>query len=368
MISILDKYILRSLLINYLIALGAMISLYVVLDLFVNMDEFTEQGYPYTRVIKNIIDYYAPNMLLYFSQLSGAMTLFACMAVLAKMRKANEMTAILSSGVSLYRVAAPIIAFSLITTALMVIDTEWFIPAVAHKLSRDHDDVDGSQAYEVLFLRDRNNTLLCAGQYHPSSNDIQRLLVIWRDESGTVYQTLEADHATWEPPDLTRSIGRWKINRGRMTTRVFNRGTDFGPSEDKKVTFPTYYESELSPAAIELRQSEGWVRFLNLAQLNELELRDTPDRAAILRTKHERVAAPIVSMVLLLLGLPFFLDRSPANVVSDTGRCMIACGLCYISTFIMQSIRPETQSALPAWIPIFIFGTIAMVMLDRIKT
>ena len=51
MLSVLDRYILRSLLINYLIAIGAMISLYVVLDLFVNMDEFTEQGYPLTTVI-----------------------------------------------------------------------------------------------------------------------------------------------------------------------------------------------------------------------------------------------------------------------------------------------------------------------------
>ena len=55
MLSVLDRYILRSLLINYLIAIGTMISLYVVLDLFVNMDEFTEQGYPLVTVVKNVM-------------------------------------------------------------------------------------------------------------------------------------------------------------------------------------------------------------------------------------------------------------------------------------------------------------------------
>ena len=38
----------------------------------------------------------------------------------------------------------------------MVLDTEVLIPAVAHKLARDHDDADGTRAYEVLFLRDRD--------------------------------------------------------------------------------------------------------------------------------------------------------------------------------------------------------------------
>ena len=140
MLTILDRYILRALLINYGIALAVMVSLYVVLDLFVNMDEFTEQGYALPTVIRNIVDYYAPNLLLYFAQLSGVITLFACLASLARMRKFNELTAVLASGVSLHRVAAPIITFGLVSTALLVIDSEWLIPAVAHRLARDRDD------------------------------------------------------------------------------------------------------------------------------------------------------------------------------------------------------------------------------------
>jgi hypothetical protein len=73
-------------------------------------------------------------------------------------------------------------------------------------------------------------------------------------------------------------------------------------------------------------------------------------------------------MLLLLLGLPFFLDRSPANVLGDAGKCLSVCGLCYVVTFVAQNIRSETASAFPAWIPIFIFGTLAMVLLDRVRT
>ena len=368
MLNIIDRYVLRSLLVYYLISLAVMISLYVVLDMFVNMDEFTEQGYPLMTVIGNICSYYWPNILLCFAQLSGVITLFACMAVIARMRRLNELTAVLASGVSLYRIAAPIIIFGLATTTLLTIDTECLIPSVAHLLSREHDDADGKRAYEVLFLPDREGALLSAGAFHPTTRDLHRLLVLTRDENGSIIRTLEADRATWEPPDATRPFGRWRLERGRQTTRIRHDEVTLGPTGTETETYPLYYHSDLSPEAIQLRQGEGWIRHLSLGQLRELMEQDSADRAEILQTKHARIAAPIVGMVLLLLGLPFFLDRSPTTVLSDAGKCMIACGLCYVAAFVAQGIRPDSASALPAWIPIFIFAPIATVLIHRIRT
>ncbi len=368
MISTIDRYLLRSLFAHYVIALAIMLSLYVALDMFVNMDEFTEQGYPVTVVVRNIISYYWPNIFLYFAQLSGVITLFACLAVIARMRKLNELTAVLASGVSLFRIAVPVIVFGLATTAMLIIDTEWLVPSVAHLLSRDHDDADGKRAYEVLFLQDRNGALLSAGAFHPTTCDLHRLLVLTRDESGSIIRTIEADRATWEPPDAARPNGRWRLERGWERSRIRRDDDTLGPRGGVKETYPVYYESDLGPKAVQLRQAEGWIRYLSLAQLRELERSGTTDRAAILQTRHMRLTAPIVSLVLLLLGLPFFLDRSPANVLGDAGKCMIACGLCYVTSFVAQSIRPESESALPVWIPIFIFATIAVVLIDRIRT
>jgi hypothetical protein len=73
-------------------------------------------------------------------------------------------------------------------------------------------------------------------------------------------------------------------------------------------------------------------------------------------------------MVMLLLGLPFFLARSPGNVLTDAAKCVTATGLCYVLNIVAQSVRSEMASALPAWLPILIFGTIAVVLIDRIKT
>lgn len=367
MFTILDRYLLRSLLVNYLIGLGVMLSLYVVLDLFVNMDEFTEQHHPPLTVLANMFDYYTPNLFLYFAQLSGVITLFACGAVLVKMRKLNELTAILASGVSLFRVARPVLVFGVGVTALLVFDTEWLIPSVAHKLSRDHDDADGKRAYEVLFLKDRDGALLSAGRFLPTTKDLHRLLVLTRDEGGAVVQTWEADQAIWEPPTAERPVGRWKLERGKLTSRVTSQ-SGLGPRDEQRVSYPAYYESDLGPEAIQLRQAQGWMKHLSLRQLKDLEADQTADLLAVKQTRHARIAAPIVSLLLLLLGVPFFLDRSPANVLNDAGKCVLVCGLCYVVTFIAANIHTADASALPTWIPIFIFGTLAMVLLDRVRT
>ena len=368
MMTTLGRYILRSLLVNYVIALVVMISLYVVLDMFVNMDEFTEQGYPVGTVLKNIASYYWPSIFLYFRELSGVITLFACLSAVARMRRLNELTAVLASGISLYRLAAPVVAFGLATTVLLIIDTEVIIPRVAHLLARDHDDADGTRAYEILFLPDRDGALLSAGQFHPHSRDLRDVVIIKRDADGTVRETIEADRAVWEEPGAGRPHGRWRLDRGVKTTRVSGANSPIAPIQGRNRQLCQFYESDLSPEAIQVRQAEGWVRFLSLSQLRDLQDRGAPNLASIIQTRHARVTAPIVAIVLLLLGLPFFLDRSPANVLSDTAKCMILCGLCYVSAFVAQSIRSSTASALPAWSPIFVFATIAMIKLDRIRT
>lgn len=366
--TVLDRYLLRSLVVNYLIGLGVMLSLYVALDMFVNLDEFLESKPTFPTLLANLADFYIPNLFLYFSQLSGVIALFACAAAIARMRRSNELTAVLASGISLYRVARPVLLFALAATALLSINTEVLIPSVAHRLSRDHDEVDGDRAFEVMFLRDRDGAMLSAGKFDPDSGDMERMLVMRRDAKGSVMATLEADRAEWVPPGNGHISGHWALERARAVTRVAADPSALGPSERQVVTYPQVYESELDPQAIQLRQATGWMRFLSLAQLKVLEASGTVDPHAIVQTRHTRIVAPIVSLVLVLLGVPFFLDRSPANILSDAGRCMIACGLCYVVTFMASSLRLDVPTAVTAWLPIFVFGPAAIVLLDRVRT
>ncbi|MFQ6048365.1 MAG: hypothetical protein ACE5K7_03265, partial [Phycisphaerae bacterium] len=74
---IIDRYIIGAFVVNYLISLAVLMSLLIVVDLFVNLGEFTESGLPVGQVLRNIASYYGYNLFLYFAWLAGAITLVA---------------------------------------------------------------------------------------------------------------------------------------------------------------------------------------------------------------------------------------------------------------------------------------------------
>ena len=372
----LNRYIVWALVVKYVVALGVMICLYVVLDLFVNIDEFTEHGHSLWTTVGEIADYYGPNVLVYFAQLSGVITLFACMATIARMRRLNELTALLASGVGLHRVASPIICFGVATSMLHFVDTEMLIPQVAHLLSRDHDDVGGRQTYEVLFLPDGDNVLVSAANFDPKTATMRGVLILELDAEGAMLCSVRADRATWSPTPGGATKGRWLLERFGVEYPDPQRR---GESKTGPAVFLTgMYASDLSPEDVQRRQTESWVRSLSLSQLKALQDDLTqrsrePGASAsalleVVRTKHERIAAPLVSLVMLMLGLPFFLDRTPGNILGDALRCMIATGLCYTLAFVAKSIDPGTVSPLPFWLPVFVFAPIATVLITRIRT
>jgi len=322
--SILDRYLLRSLAINYLIALAVMMSLYVVLDLF-----------------------------------------------LARMRRNNELTAVLASGISLYRIAVPIIAFGLVTTLLWVIDTEVAIPSLASRLARAHDDAGGEKTYGVWFLNDRDGALVSAQQFIPGTGVMRRVMILKRSASGAVSSVIEAEEAMWEKLDGHPLGGRWVLTNGQERFRPVDQSGSFGPQDPGELRDVGYYESNLTPAKIQMRQSAQWISFLSTSQLARLASRELPpiQAMALHQARHRRFAAPIVSLVLLLLGIPFLLDRDPGTIMSDIAKCLAACGICFAVTFVGQSVlRTDTYSALPAWLPIILFTPLAVVLIDRIRT
>ncbi len=118
----LDRYLLQNFLVNYFLSLFVLISLYVLLDVFFNLDEFTKTGKPIPSILYEIGNYYFYNLPLYFAQLSGVITAFAACATLARMHRQNEITAVLSSGTSMYRLAAPVVMAGLFMNGLLILD------------------------------------------------------------------------------------------------------------------------------------------------------------------------------------------------------------------------------------------------------
>lgn len=366
MFKTIDRYILKAFFINYIIALGVLVGLYIILDLFVNLDEFTNiRAVSTLQTFLMIVDFYGHNMFLYFSQLAGVITLVAGCFTLGRLHRTNELTAILATGTSLYRVAAPVLLAGLAMNTLWLIDQEFIIPNIAGKLARKHGDIEGLQTYSIWFMPDpqQDNALVSATMFNPGAEEMRGVIIIQRDENNRMTGMIQADRATWD-----EERGRWQLKNG-LRRRLESSNTT---AEADDLDAITTYTSGLTPKQLALQQSAQWTTFLSLRELNELQAH-FKDRGAgeFIKVKHSRLTTVIMNMTLLCLGIPFFLNRERPSVVVQGGKCLLVCGLCYVTMFFFNTVDMSAFSlpaALPPWLPILLFAPYAVVLLDGIKT
>lgn len=364
MIRILDRYILRALFTNYCIAMFVMLGMYTILDLFVNLDEFTKvPNEPLARTIGKIVSFYGHNLFLYFSQLSGAVILAAACFTLGRFHRTNEFTAVLASGTSMYRIATPILLAALAMNGLWFLNQEVVIPHIADKLARRHDDIEGRKTFGVWFRPDRNNALLSATHFSPRSGRMRGVIIIGRDRQSRMTDVIDADEARW---DEDRQV--WVLEKGFRRKLASQRGTS-GIDNLRRTPLRTY-PSDLSPKELALQQASQWTSFISLPHLSRLQQR-FPNVSEFVRVKHTRLTTVIINMILLGLGIPFLLNRERPPVLVAGGKCLLVCGTCFALTFLCQTVEwtgLDLNPALPAWIPVVLFAPVAVTLLDGIKT
>ena len=145
MIKHIDWLLIKGYFKAYLVCLVSLLSLYIVVDLFTNLDEFTSQHQDAGAVAKHIGSYYGYRMTKIFDQLCEPIVLLAAMFTVALMQRNNELLPLLSAGVSTRRVVLPVLVSAWVMLGLAVVNRELLIPRIAHNLSLEKDDPDGGK-------------------------------------------------------------------------------------------------------------------------------------------------------------------------------------------------------------------------------
>ena len=177
----LDRYVIRSFLGAALLWLVVLMALRIVVDLFVNMDEFAKLGLPLGELMHHIARYYSYQSLVYFMELGGIGIVAAAAFTLARMNHSNELTAILASGVSLHRVVWPLVLFAVLLGAMIVADQELIIPRVGDRLVRTRDDVPGTREFKVPLVSDAHGAVFWSPTFRPETGEMNMPMLHIRD-------------------------------------------------------------------------------------------------------------------------------------------------------------------------------------------
>jgi len=96
----------------------------------------------------------------------------------------------------------------------------------------------------------------------------------------------------------------------------------------------------------------------------------------LLKLRDARYSQPLSNIVLLLLALPFVLIADPRQLKAASLYCVCVSGLFLGMAFVCFQLAANPPnpawragwSAIMAWLPILIFGPLAAVLLDKMKT
>jgi lipopolysaccharide export system permease protein len=405
--KLVDRYVLSTFLKNYLISFMVLVGMYVVLDMVFNFDELVDvkgaatagQESGLIATMSAIGDYYFYQIFLFFVYLSGIIPVVAAAFTLMRLSRFNELTALMAAGMPLLRVAMPIIVAGMVLNGLLIADQELVIPQMIPKLTRSHDEMRRSDAksFPILAMQDSRHSLVRVGKYTPPSNDrpaTMQIVDITERAEAEVPLTdargepklgadgrpltrkvmeavahITADSAVWDEGNK-----RWTLSNGRRQTGL--RDADEIETGSGESDYP-FYQSNVSPEEIALYKSGDWVELLSTSRIEELIARPgNYGQTHLLRVKHWRFTQPIMNVILLLLAIPCVLTREPGKLKSAATKCLALAGMGMGAIFISHQVAgkppsPEMAQMWPAyaaWAPVFIFGPLAVFLLDRVKT
>ncbi|HTV47292.1 MAG TPA: LptF/LptG family permease [Phycisphaerae bacterium] len=372
-----DLYIIRSFLVNCALALGVMIGMYVLLDLIVNFNLFASDVAPqkmgaweaFWSLVGQIMNFYMYRSLVIFQMVSGIIPLLAAGFTMVRMTRHHELTALMASGISLYRIAAPIIICSVGFNLLVVVDQELLMPnCIDQLLLQQGQTVASFQQHEpVYFLPESDNSLVLATSYDPKTQTLTDVRIIQRDADGVPTGRILADKAVWN-----NNVGEGPESGGWVMTNVvrINDKNGANPNEIPEPLASEIYTTPLNPSQLNLIFRKQAVDYLSTYDVTQLMLNSPPvTRIALEKILHTRITQLIMNMIMLLIGIPFLLTREPNALVRNMFWCGAISAACFISTFVFNQLAGSTLSPfVGAWLPVVIFGPLALVMLDMLKT
>ena len=225
--KILDRYVLVTFLKNYVISLTVLVGLYITMDMVFHFNDIISVGNAPSvgsggafGAIYAIVNYYFYQAFYIFVQLSGIIPVVAAAFTLMRLSRFNELTAFLSAGVHLLRVALPIAIAAVLLNGLLIVDQELILPHMIPQLSRKNAELYVASVpwFPIRAMQVDRNSLLLAARYHPSVGGEQPYMedidLLERDDNLEPVAHLYAAGAEWNPnPPRLETNGRLSHHR-----------------------------------------------------------------------------------------------------------------------------------------------------------
>lgn len=369
----LDRYIVRQFLLNFAILTVVLLSLFVLVDMIWDLDEFTQAADRHAgryggfvpALLLIIVDYYAPLLLMVIVYFLGILTVAAMGFTFSNLTRTGELVAMAFGGISMYRIAAPVLIAGGIINLAALPNQEFVIPSVASKLMRKKQQLKSDvelKPFAVRYVKDSKGHLLSAQSFDTRAGKLENVTVLLRDSRGRALARVSAPEATWDEEHQ-----RWNFPEGQARVRLL--GDILGESKSALEVSREHFATTLTPEVLMARRTNLYFNLLGLESLFEFLQNPAVDRAQVLQIMHSRFSLLVVNVLILAMGLPFFLMREGGNLLLQGIK---AAGLCigaWATALVLLQVGADLLNPVTAaWLPVILYLPVTAAMLLTVRT
>lgn len=369
---IIDRYVLRLYLKVLLVCFLSLTGLFIIIDLFSNLDKFQRIVDRDGSWLSLLCAYYGPRALTFFDRTSPLMALVAATFAISTLQRSNELAALMAAGIPKIRVVRSLIIGAIVVSLFAAVCRESLIPAYRERLLRNAQDWRGDNERDLNPRYDNRTDILIAGRFtvaaerrigHPQFR-LPRGLGRFGSQlvaENAYYRSAAGDRpggyllAGVRQPERIAEIPSVYVQAAPVL--LTRQDTDWLEPDQCFVVSDVLFE--------QLSEGNDWRQFAPTRELLAGLRNPSLDYGADVRvTVHARFLQPLLDMTLFFLGLPLVISRENRNVFVAIGLCALVVLIFFVVVLTCHTLGGNylLPPALAAWCPLLIFVPTARVI------
>lgn len=382
LMRLLDRYLLRELLVALVVCFCALTLLWISADLLTELHKFQE----YHLRATDIAEYYVFTAVDDFIPIALPVALLlALLYALTNHARYNEITAMRAAGISLLRLCLPYFMVGFLASAGLFALDEFYGPRAADAADqvlnrRLERELTPKEQHEINKLNfndtgaDGTVRTWQAAIYNTKTFEMIEPLVIWAPRTGNSNLWLKASNAQWTN-HAWHFFGKVEEDIETNQTLIPVLKTTNGLVVPELTETPKEIQGEISIMEYRKTSLNSRTRKTDIPLtdiINYLRLHPHPDRKirSWLYTKlHGRFAGPFTCLVVIFVAVPFAAGSGRRNVFVGVAASIVI----FFTYFVLQQVGltfGETGWVWPwfgAWFPNLFFTITGLYMMAKVR-
>jgi LPS export ABC transporter permease LptG len=355
---LLDRYVLRHFLQAYIYCIAGFISIWFIFDVSDNISTFLDARISRMLILKYYLTQ-VPQILVVLLPVALLLALLFC---LGRMSRSNEVVSMLTAGVSLPRIIAPLILVGLLTTVGSLCLNYSLGPHAeyAHKKLLENPQARRQNLglFALVFRNRTDNRTWFIQQFYPGDNKFNNVHIVQQDANDNIVINYIATTVFYHPETHAWEFRQMKVvyydEAGNITKQL-------GYVESTTIT-------DWSETPYRLGSANLRAEFLSVPELREyLHFNSDfpPTLLAPFATHLQyRMALPWACLVVTFIAAPLGIGYSRRGILSSVAAAII---LFFSMNFVTHLFLALGEGArIPdwaaAWTPQFVFALLGLIL------